>query len=538
VKSGTGSPAAAASVKGFRQVALHRVVPDADLAVEVSELLALDADEFADRVADDAETVVEHAEQGAFDNPQAIVGLEYEFYAADTDTGALARVPRRLLEYLGFEKELGLHNAEMSTSPQPLNAAGLAAQAAEVEAQLRAAHAPAHAEGLSLVSDGLWTLSPDGEPAGDYLTDSAVVDDVRLAANMSESARYHAMAAGGRPASPSMHLSAPHVDLQADTVMPESLVTSIQPHYQVPRATDLPRRFRYALRIAGPLLALGVNAPLFPPELYEESAGAEEILDDARKEERIWVFESVMNPADGPRKVRFPRDVESVEEAVERVVDDPVTVPMPPTGGERFDDSFAAFRQKHGTFWRWVRPVFDGASRSSANARIEFRPLPAQPTPDDVVGFQAAFAGLLEGLPHEDHPVGYLDWEVARENFYAAARDGLDADLTWVTPDGRHTTDTGRLYDDLFEQARKGLSRAGLDRVDAEEYLQPLRERVRHGMTPADWKLRRVRSELADGGSFEAAVEATQRAYLDRQARGRFEESFADWIADDVYSGP
>ncbi len=61
-------------------------------------------------------------EDGVFDNPQAIVGLEYEFYAVKDDDATLRRVPRRLLELIGFEKELGLHNAEMTTSPQPLNA--------------------------------------------------------------------------------------------------------------------------------------------------------------------------------------------------------------------------------------------------------------------------------------------------------------------------------------------------------------------------------------------------------------------------------
>ncbi|MFB6153202.1 MAG: hypothetical protein ABEJ27_03015, partial [Halodesulfurarchaeum sp.] len=141
-----------------------------ELAAAVESALALDPDTFDERVREEAEFIKEELRSGTFDNPQGNVGLEWEFYAvvaADAQryrtpgtAGSLARVPRRLLEYVGFEKELGLHNAEMSTTPQPLNAHGLRAQEAEVTARLAAASEPMAAEGLRLVSDGLWTVPP------------------------------------------------------------------------------------------------------------------------------------------------------------------------------------------------------------------------------------------------------------------------------------------------------------------------------------------------------------------------------------------
>jgi len=111
-----------------------------------------------------------------FDNPQAIVGLEYEFYAVKADDCTLRRVPRRLLELIGFEKELGLHNAEMTTSPQPLNAHGLTAQESEVKSRLRTALNVTQSERMRLVSDALWTIPPEGEAASTYLTDSVEAD--------------------------------------------------------------------------------------------------------------------------------------------------------------------------------------------------------------------------------------------------------------------------------------------------------------------------------------------------------------------------
>ena len=507
---------------------------DDDLASKVDEVLDVDPQEFQGEVEAEAEVIKRGLADGVFDNPQAIVGFEYEFYAVDAESSTLSRVPRRLLELIGFEKELGLHNAEMSTSPQPLNRHGLAAQESEVKARLAAAENRTNAEGMRLVSDGMWTIPPEGETAHEYLTDSVDDDGTRVASNMSDSVRYHAMAnaaekSGTAPAG--MELDGPHVSLSADTVMPESLITSIQPHYQVPHARDLPTYFKYALRFAGPLLALGVNSPFYPPDLYDDDATPDEIVDDTWMANRIDVFESVLNaPDDAGDKVRFPDEFDTVGEAVDAIVTDETIVPMPVEPADRFDDEFAHFRLKHGTFWRWVRPVFGGATRSAANARIEFRPIAAQPTVRDAIAFQAAFAGLLESAFRREHPVRHLDWVIARDNFYAAMRDGLDADLYWIANDGAETTDTEALFTDLFAHAKDGLTSRGLSEEEAAKYLWPLRQRARHGVTPAGWKRREVRDRLDDGATFEDAVVQTQCAYIDRQENTLIEGSFADWV--------
>jgi len=505
-----------------------------DLASRVEEALAVDESAFDERVREDAEVIKAELAAGAFDNPQAILGFEYEFYAVDRESMALRRVPRRLLEFIGFEKELGLHNAEMTTSPQPFNEHGLRAQESEVLARLQTAQECSRPEGMVLVSDGMWTIPPEGETAAEYLTDSVDDRGVRVATNMSSSARYHAMAnADAAENIAGMRLDAPNVNLSADTVMPESLITSIQPHYQVPQAEDLPEYFRYALRVAGPLLALGVNSPLFPPGLYDDDADAATILDDAWMAHRISVFETVLNAdTDTTGKVRFPRDLDTVEQAVDRIANDDTFVPMPVEASNRFDDEFAAFRMKHGTYWRWVRPVFGGATRSSANARIEFRPIAGQPTVRDAIAFQAVFAGLMEALPKLEHPVRELDWSVARDNFYAAMRDGLAADTVWITNDGQHTREFSRLYEDLLAHAEEGLQMRGLDEDEAARYTHPLKARVRRRMTPARWKHEHVAAAVDDGADFEDAVYDAQRAYVDAQRETLLDSSFAAWLQD------
>ena len=529
------------------------------LADGVREALSVDAEAFAERAAEEAEIVKQELRDGSFDNHQSIVGFEYEFYAVgdgrwseESRAGeyALMRVPRRLLELMGFEKELGLHNAEMCTSPQPLSDHGLRAQLAEVRARLEAAENTAGVEGMRLVSDGLWTIPPAGETARGYLTDSVEVDGVVVAVNMSDSVRYHAMAnaagdadadgADGDAADESateptggaeVELSAPGVSLAADTVMPESLITSIQPHYQVAHAETLPRHFRYALRIAGPLLALGVNSPFFPPDLYDDDWDGERVLAEGATENRVHVFESVLNARTDADKVRFPRDFRDVETAVDRIAGDETLIPMPdPGGSDRFDDAFATFRTKHGSYWRWVRPVFEGASRSAANARIEFRPIPGQPTVRDSIAFQGAFAGLMQSLAQREHPVIGLDWETARDNFYAAVADGLDAEMEWIGPDGQHTTDTDALYEDILDHAEAGLRTAGCAADEAAEWIAPLRWRVANRTTPASWKRDRVRARLDDGDDFETAVVDTQREYIRQQAETLIDGGFSAWV--------
>jgi hypothetical protein len=499
-----------------------------ELTAGVGELLSVDAEEFRRRAAEEADRLKTEVRDGTFDNTEAIIGLELELYAVDARSGSLRRVPRDLLDLIGFEKELGLHNAEMQTSPQPLNEHGLVSQEQELKANLAPALERTKRDDIRLVSDGLWTVPPTGETATSYLCDSVEQDGIRIATNMSDAARYHAMANTDYPTG--MRIEAPHVSLSADTVLPESLITSIQPHYQIPHVPDLPEYFRYALRVAGPLLALGVNAPFFPPDLYDDDAA--DIVDDAWMEHRIGVFEDVLNaPGDeAPDKVRFPPDFETVEDAIDDILEDELIVPTDVETGQRFDDAFAHLRHKHGSYWRWVRPVFDGPSRSSANARIEFRPLPAQPTVRDAVSFQAVFAGLMAALPRAEHPVRSMAWETARENFYAASREGMDADLTWITTDGAETTNTDRTYGELFEAAREGLEGKGLSTEAARRYIYPLRERADRRLTPARWKHDHVAAAVDDNVPLAEAIWGMQSTYVDRQAETLLDGSFVDWI--------
>lgn len=501
-----------------------------ELAKAVKEYLAADKDAVRARIYEEAEWLKQEVRNGAFDNTQALVGLEFEFYTVDEQTHGLRRVPRPAFGKIGFEKELGLHNTEMSTTPQPLSAPGLSAQQKEIHARFEATQRGLRLSNLRLVSDGIWTIPPVGETATQYLLDTVEEAGIRIGTNVSSEIRYHAIANAEYPSK--MEIDTPHATLKGGR--PEMVTTSIQPHYQVPHAPDLPDYFQYALRVAGPLTALGANSPLFPPSVYDDDVTPETVLRDTWKENRIRVFETALNPPKDAKKchpkVQFPPDFKTIEDAIDALADDDLILPVRPERGTRFDDNFAHFREKSGSYWRWIRPVFSGKNRTEANARIEFRPLSGQPTIRDVVAFQAVFAGLMESLPKQEHPLAQMEWETARQNFYVAAQDGLKADLTWVTMDGAEVVDHDRLYNELFEHARAGLARRGLTDEQISAYVAPLEKRAERRMTPARWKVERVQSNLDQGLSFFDAIKEMQTRYIDMQMETFIDGTFIEWL--------
>lgn len=492
----------------------------------------VDIDAFERRVREEADGLKGRLASGTFDNRQATIGLEYEFYAVESHSDRLRRVPRSLLECLGFEREIGLHNAELTSDVHPYSGAGLSALKTGAAAKIRSLQHQAGEAGLRFISDGMWTIGPETNTAEGYLTEATHEEGISLAINVSNAVRYHGFGSVDEHTPVNGTVALPGATVEAETAGPVSLTTSIQPHVQPRRAADLPAYHNNALRVAGPLLAVAANSPFLPPELYDDGALTRRLLlEDTHAETRVPLYEGLMNPERGDPKVRFPEDIDTPVEAVDRIAADPVIVPALIEGGERFDDEFVHFRHKHGSYWRWVRPVFDGPSAADASARIEFRPLPGQPTLPDTIALVAAVAGLLTALSIGDHPATDLSWAVARENFYAAVEDGLSADMEWITASGDRTAETERLYEDLFDLAVTGLEARGLTASEATARIWPLRNRVDAGITPAGWKREAVRRSLDAGASPGDAVRDAQRAYIREQRKRFYDGSLVDWSA-------
>ncbi len=490
---------------------------------------------FEGRVATQAADLREAIAAGEFDNRDFSVGLELEVYAVDTEGEMCPTpIPDGVFDSVA-NKELGVHNAELNTPPNVLDGDGLAAQSECITERFESAQQAARSHGVELVNDAMWTIPPAMGSAA-YLESHERDDGVSIADNMRADPRYIAidnevlgLCDGG------IEFSVPGVEYTFRSILFESLATSIQPHLQIPSAEAFPTYYNAAIRTLGPVVALSTNSPFLPADFYTEVSDPAALVDETHHELRIAAFEQSVNESPNP-KVRVPRDLESTTDVVDRVIDDDCFAPflrewLDDSPRESFGETYWEFDYKRSTYWRWLRCVIggdpvDGVS-DERSLRIEYRPIPTQPTIPDIVGMQALTVGLIRGLVVADHPLCDLPWESARDAFYSAVESGLDAELAWVTADGERTTDTDEIFGEVFEFARLGLAESGVPEADIEDYLAPIEARWQAETTPSHWKKDRVREHLADGDSLPTAIERMQRTYIERSRR---HASFADWL--------
>jgi hypothetical protein len=501
------------------------------------------ASEFDDRVEAGAAFLREELEAGTLSAPDFAVGMELEAYAVDRE-GRPTPLPASVFED-GPAKELGVHNVECNTPATRFDPTGLDRQATLLAERWRRTEEALAGADAQPVLDAMWTAPPIGGSAA-YLSAVERREGVTLAENMRLAPRYCAIdnevlgwADGEIP------LELPGVDVAFPTILFESLATSIQPHLQIPDLDRYPAYYNAGIRTLGPVLAISTNSPFLPADLYDtEDPSA--VVEATPHECRIPVFEGAINVDDGPPKVRLPRDIDHVTDVVDRLVADRVCAPFlqewtesgTGTSGKAEDeiayaDQFWELDHKRGTYWRWLRSVIGGDPVEGAgdgqSIRIEYRPLPTQPSVDDTVALQFLVVGLLRGLVETDHPIRELDWERAHDAFYDAVDRGSAMAPTWITADGDAAPDRETMYADILEVARAGLREAGLDDATIDARLDPVSRRVDrigtdHPATPSAWKKARVRAGLDAGHTLQDAIADMQDTY-----RARTGTPFVDW---------
>jgi hypothetical protein len=359
--------------------------------------------------------------------------------------------------------ELSRFNVELNTRPLDFAPHALSGGRAALEALWRRCNVCAHGMDASLVMIGTLPTIRDA--------------DLSLA-NISPLKRYYALnhellkRNRGRPLDIDIGGREPLHTRRAD-VMLESAATSFQVHFQVP-VSLAHLYYNASLVVSAPLLAAAVNSPLlFGHQLWEET--------------RIALFEQSIAGATGAA-ARQPRVsfgsgflARSLMECFEEnAADYPVLLPI------LFDDDERALRHlrlHNGTLWRWNRPLvgFDG---DRPHVRIEHRPLPAGPSFVDLCANAAIYLGAVHEWVQGDC-LPAVDADSARANFYAAARDGLAAELVH---DGTRERAAGWLLDGVLPAADAGLALLGLAAGERDRYLGVVAARVASGQTGAAWQ--------------------------------------------------
>jgi len=368
--------------------------------------------------------------------------------------------------------ELSKYNFEINADPHPLER-GL----------------PGYLDGMLTT---LWkTCSAHAEAMGCRVLMTGILptiqDRMLTLENISSLQRYYALnreilrSRKSRPLNIRIEGNRDLLEVTHNDVMAEAATTSLQIHLQVSPSTAA-RQYNAAHILSAPIVALAANAPfLFGRELWHET--------------RIPLFEqAVMLPSFCDKngrvisRVTFGRDYarESLLEVfLENLDGFPVLLPV------TYDEEVSSLKHlklHNGTIWRWNRPLIGVDGSGIPHLRIEHRTPSAGPTVPDVVANVLFFFGAIHYLLEKDPPPEKeISFEEVRKNFYRAAKDGLDAVITWTG--GKTCSVKELLLEELLPGAAKALAKKGLDPTDIGYYIGNILERRSStGRTGSEWQ--------------------------------------------------
>lgn len=447
------------------------------------------------RSALDAEQALleEYFRDQRFSRRGDVAGFELEAWLVD-DTGDPLPRNQDYLEALNdplVVPELATYNVELNGSPTALTGKAFSRLNDELSATWGRCQQVAGGMGCALVTIGILPTIKE-----------AMLDS----AHMSPMQRYHSLndrvmaLRDGRPLAVEIEGDVPLRTTHHD-VMLEAATTSFQIHLQC-RPERIVRDFNASLIASAPMVAVSANSPfLFGHTLWEET--------------RIPLFEQSVDVGKRhPPRVTFGNDYvhHSLLEVFRENYDDhaillPAELDGPP-------DRFRHVRFHNGTLWRWNRPLIGFDFDGEPHLRIEHRVVPAGPTIRDCIANAAFYYGLVYGLGLWDQrPESLLPFEKARDNFYAAARYGLNARLLWV--DGRGDRELGvrqLVLEELLPLARLGLQSRNIPDGEIDEYLDVIGARVESSQNGAAWQRRWVAMHGVDLNALVQAYRANQDA--------------------------
>lgn len=465
--------------------------------IDRSQYTQADFQRFEQRLIEETRQLLDFGKEGGFSDPRLVMGLELEAWLLD-HSGYPRPINQEYLARLAnplVVPELSRFNVELNSPPCLLESGALAAQARELAILWGEAQGVAHGMDATLAIIGtLPTLR-----AGDLTL-----------ANMSALNRFTVLneqvlrQRDGQP----VHIQIDGRDqlrLDQSDVMLEAATTSLQLHLQVPE-TSSGRYYNAALIACAPLLAAATNSPLlFGRRLWQET--------------RIPLFEQSVElggygglKETGVRRVTYGQgylkgSLLDLFQENQRLY--PVLLPMDLSPGK---GRFAHVCLHNGSIWRWVRPLIGFDAQGAAHVRIEQRVLPSGPTLLDMMANMAFSHGLTHALATlPEAPESRLSFEMARANFYAAARDGLQAKLVWL--DGASHLARDLILSVFLPQAEQGLQELGLKGDEIETNLGVIRARALRGQTGAEWQLRHYDRLNGD-------LERLMADYLENQRAG------------------
>lgn len=305
------------------------------------------------------------------------------------------------------------------------------------------------------------------------------------------------------------------LNLLHDSVMLEACNTSFQMHLQID-PNNFIEKYNWAQAIAGPVLSACVNSPLlFGRELWSETRIA---LFNQSTDTRANSF--VLNERQA--RVSFGSDWEKGK--VSNIFRNNISRHRSLLTSNFEEDSMdvlanstipklKALNLHNGTVYRWNRPCY-GVGNNKPHLRIECRYIPAGPTLIDQMANMAYWVGLMIGQPEKYRDIHEKeDFRNVRNNFYKAARTGMDAIFDW---DDKKVTARDLHLQKLLPIARKGLEIAKISTKEIELYLGTIEKRIK-SHNGAEWLVGSYRSLLKNRKPLEAQQVLTACLYENQQ---------------------
>lgn len=305
------------------------------------------------------------------------------------------------------------------------------------------------------------------------------------------------------------------VNLVHDSVMLEACNTSFQMHLQID-PHDFLNKYNWAQTIAGPVLSACVNSPLlFGRELWSETRIA---LFNQSTDTRANSF--VLNE----RQARVSFGSHWERKGISDIFKDNIsrfrsllTSGFEEDSMQQLADGkmpkLEALNLHNGTVYRWNRLCY-GTVNEKPHLRIECRYIPSGPSLTDEVANMAFWVGLMMGQPKELKNIHEKeDFRNVRNNFYKAARTGLDSIFSWRD---KHIPAKELLLNELLPMARNGLIQAGISMDDIEHYLGIIEHRLKT-WNGSEWIIKSYRSLQEAKKPLEALQVLTAYIYENQQ---------------------
>lgn len=279
--------------------------------------------------------------------------------------------------------------------------------------------------------------------------------------------------------------------IRHDSPLLEACNTSFQVHLQV-APSDFVRLYNVAQAITAPVMAIAANSPLvFGKRLWHESRIAlfQQALDTRTSQDHLrerkprvnfgtgWLENSIIEIyKEDITRFRVLMTADEQEDSLEKIKAGQVP-------------KLKSLQVHNSTVYRWNRPCYGISENGKPHLRIENRVLPAGPTVLDATANAALWLGTMVGIrKHCEDITQKMSWEDAQDNFFKAARYGIDSKFTWFN-DKKYTA-IDLVLKELLPIAREGLEERKVDSADIDRYLGTIEERAKGHCTGARWQLR------------------------------------------------